>query len=276
MFFHVWKPWIQDILFLAGLEKSKIQNNVIFNLCGQINKMPYHLLSPAFWSIWYNYRQKYLSSLFRKSLLSFRAPEAGVHSGYLPDSYRDKKQGPISLSSCLLSILTFPGHNASAWVGRGIAVRPPEQAAGTCCCGVHCMRPGNCSSADPGSSHHGEWNMLDLALKSTESLWTMVILPPGVNVSDKSGVSKSSFSKLQIPLFNTLNSARNNSRKRFRQWNAKLRKVQRFLLIMGSQYHLNSRITWSFFLLKLDIYKIENPQCFSFQELSGKSLLYYR
>lgn len=85
-----------------------------------------------------------------------------------------------------------------------------------------------------------------------------------------------SFSKLQIPLLNTLNSARSNSRKRFRQWNAKLRKVQRFLLIMGSQYHLNSRITWSFFLLKLDIYKIENPQCFSCQELSGKSLLYYR
>lgn len=104
-----------------------------------------------------------------------------------------------------------------------------------------------------------------------EEGWKSVVVLPDVHISNNFTVSKSSSSKLQIPLFNNLNSARSNSRKCFGQWN-----VKRFLLVMGSQYHLNSWIIWFFFLLKLVIYKIENPQCFSFQELSGKILLYYR
>lgn len=70
--------------------------------------MPYQLLAPVFWSIWYNYHQKYLGSLFQKSLLSFRAPEASIYSGYVPASCRDKKQVPRRPPSGLLSSLTFP------------------------------------------------------------------------------------------------------------------------------------------------------------------------
>lgn len=100
--------------------------------------------------------------------------------------------------------------------------------------------------------------------------------PSDVHLSNSSRVSKSSSCTLQIPVFSILNSARSNSRNRFRQWNAKLREVQRFLLIMGSQYHLNAWLTCSFFLLKWDVYKGENLWWSSFQELKGKSLLYYR
>lgn len=209
-------------------------------------------------SIWVHYLENH-----------FWAPEAGTHSACLSASYRDKKQVPgPSLPSRFLSALTFPGYNPRRWAREVIAARPWSRQWEPASVAFGRCSPGTA----PMQTQEESPRWVKYAGSGPEEGWkSVVILLSDVHISNSSIVSKSSSSKLQIPLFNSLNSARNNSRIRFRQWN-----VRRFLLVMGSQYHLNSWIIWFFFLPKLDIYKIENPQCFSFQELSGKSLLYYR
>lgn len=120
--------------------------------------------------------------------------------------------------------------------------------------------------------HPGESNMQGLVPKSNGSVWIMAILLSDVHFSANSNICRSSASKAPCSTHWTLEEIIQGNASGNGMWAS--RKVQSFLLIMGSQCLLNLWITWSLFsFLKLDIYKTENPQCFSFQEYSGKSLL---
>lgn len=135
-------------------------------------------------------------------------------------------------------------------------------------------QPRSCSDADLWRSHPGECSGQNLVLRSNESMWIVAVLLSAAHFSASSTVFKSSPSKLQITLFNSLNSARNNSRKCFGQWNVNLRKGPKVSAYNGISASLKCMdYLILFFLLKLDIH---NPQCFSFQEFSGKNLLWYR
>lgn len=181
-FFCVWKPGIQNIPFLAGLEKNKLRIMEFLIYAVRLIKYPpmyfLQLSNPFDVTTGKNICVHYLEN-------HIWAPEAGTLSVSQPHTRtRSRCQGGVTKVSEICWV----------WSWRGLKV---------CACSpASCSHPNN------------------------------------------STVSKSSSSKLQIPLFNYLNSARNNSRKHFRQWN-----VKRFLLVMGSQYHLNSWIIWFFFLL---------------------------
>lgn len=163
-FFHVWKPGIQNIPFLAGLEKNKLIIIKFLIYAVRLIKYPpmyfLQLLNPfdvtTGKNIWVHYLENHIW-----------APEAGA-----------------------LSLSLIQGQEAGA------------------------------REESPG------W--VKYAGSGPEEGWKSVVaLLPHLHIPNNSTVSKSSSSKLQIPLFNYLNSARNNSRKHFRQWN-----VKRFLLVM--------------------------------------------
>lgn len=145
------------IFCFSGLEKSKIQNNVIFNLTVSLMRCPITYLlqfSDPFdistgKNIWAHYVENHFwaSKLLRLVYpLAISQPHAGTRS-----------RCPEGLLPALSPPWFFPRHNPSTWVAGGIAARPLEQAKGTCSCGVQCMHLGNCSDADPGGLNETFW-----------------------------------------------------------------------------------------------------------------------